>query len=197
MSVRILIGDARERLGELADAGSCRALYERVSSPMAWLTERDQVLEPIGLAVVEEQSERANVVNVASSAAAMLACAAIPGFGLPLLSRPVRTAMVGGSPFELRMQLPDSVQVSAITGAVEAASGGDPALGRRQCGAAPDANTGRGSDLPRRHRSILAGARAMLAPPVSAPGWRSGECLSAMSARRNHSRPSAGEGHNV
>lgn len=164
------------------DSRSGRALDFSVRPPMARLAQGHQIAEVVGGPVVVKQAERHDVMNVDARRPAMLTRRAVAGLRLSLLRHPVRAAMVNRTPFELRVQFADARPVAALAGAVEAAPCRYLAGRTRQARSAADAGPACARDLPGRHRLVLAGRRAMLAPPMLGARGRHSKRLLTMSA---------------
>lgn len=184
-AVHIHHGDSRDVSG--------RPLNQRVRAPVARLAQGDEVRKIVRLDVAGEQSERADVVNVHTRSAAMLAGAVVACLRLPLLRRPVRAAMMHGATFELRMKLADPVSVPTVTCAVEASA---LVLAARRAGepaATPDAGDARPGDLARRYRCVLARRRAVLTATVFRARRRHSEIFPAVQTSNQNAGPAGRE----
>lgn len=179
------------------DSRSGRPLHLGIRAPMAGLAQRHQVQQVVGLDVVGEEPKRSDVVNILTDAATVLAGPAIPVSSLPLLRRPVRAAMMHGSPLELWVQFSNAVSVPAFTGAELIPAQSDLGLEALKPGAAADTDQVQPLTDTASDGRVLAGWGAVFPAPVLRSRRRHDEVFSAVAASNDNTGSPGREDHRV
>lgn len=162
-----------------------------VSFPMTRTTKGNQIFQSVCLFVVCEKSERNDMMGIGSGLKAMLTGMIVPRLRLSFLGGPVRSTMVNGATFVLRMKR--AVTRRILTNPCAECSASLCFNGLRAGKVRPAANTLKFFKRLRASatRGVLAIFRTVLSTSVSRSGWRHGKIGPAMSAWHNDSGSAA------